>query len=247
MRPLNAGYARYFNRKHERRGYLFQDRFKSVLCQDQVYARQVIRYIHLNPVRAGLVESLDALAKWKWCGHGFLLGHSSAESHGFQDRLEALRRFGETPAEAVASYGKFLSEGICSDNPQESGRLNSEQVFEVNGAVKGWPAVIGDPEFARGAMDRHLRLARRKWRQADYPGVLSGIVAKLCSKYGMSEGDLLRRGWRNSRTQARAELCYRAHVEELIPLSVVAQYLGTTLPPVMRLCRRYESESRKGN
>ncbi|MFW6244545.1 MAG: transposase, partial [Fibrobacterota bacterium] len=93
MQPLNSGYARYYNKRHGRRGYLFQDRFKSVLCQDQNYAAQLIKYIHLNPLRAGMVKSLEQLGNWTWCGHGFLLGNETNRGKAFQNRKEALRRF----------------------------------------------------------------------------------------------------------------------------------------------------------
>ena len=127
MRPLNGGYAQWFNRKYGRRGYLFQDRFKSVLCQDQEYAKQLVRYIHLNPLRAGEAKSLEELKTWPWCGHGFLIGFRGSIGHVFQDRQEALRRFGQTPEVAVSGYLSFLLAGIDDQRPEISGRLNSSE------------------------------------------------------------------------------------------------------------------------
>ena len=57
MKPLNSDYARYFNKKNSRRGYVFQDRYKSIATQDQFYVEQIIRYIQLNPYRAGICRS----------------------------------------------------------------------------------------------------------------------------------------------------------------------------------------------
>ncbi|MCK5417301.1 MAG: transposase, partial [Desulfobacterales bacterium] len=55
MQRLLTGYAVSFNRRHQRRGHLFQNRFKSILCQEDAYLLELVRYIHLNPLRAKLV------------------------------------------------------------------------------------------------------------------------------------------------------------------------------------------------
>jgi putative transposase len=74
MSRLNTGYARAFNIRHQRVGYLFQGRYKSILVEDDVYLRVLVRYVHLNPIAAGLVESLDELAAYPWTGHSSLTG-----------------------------------------------------------------------------------------------------------------------------------------------------------------------------
>jgi len=66
MRRLLTGYAVVFNLRHSRSGHLFQNRYKSIVCEEDSYLFELVRYIHLNPVRAGLVESLDALDSYPW-------------------------------------------------------------------------------------------------------------------------------------------------------------------------------------
>ena len=61
MRRLLTGYAVKFNRRHHRYGHLFQNRYKSILCEEDPYLKQLVAYIHLNPVRAGKVEDVAAL------------------------------------------------------------------------------------------------------------------------------------------------------------------------------------------
>src|SRR5262249_55036306 len=68
MRSLLAGYATYFNRRHDRAGHLFQNRFKSTLCEDEVYFLRLVRYIHLNPFPS-LVRDARALARYRYGGH----------------------------------------------------------------------------------------------------------------------------------------------------------------------------------
>jgi REP element-mobilizing transposase RayT len=77
MRRLDTGYAQAFNLRHDRRGYLFQDRFKSRLIEEDDDLIGVVRYVHLNPLRAGLAGTLDDLASYRWCGHGALAGTRS--------------------------------------------------------------------------------------------------------------------------------------------------------------------------
>ena len=73
MRRLMTGYAVTFNKRHKRAGHLFQNRYKSVVCEDDPYLLELIRYIHLNPLRADLVNDLKELDKYPWTGHSAIL------------------------------------------------------------------------------------------------------------------------------------------------------------------------------
>ena len=67
-------YAQYFNKRYKRKGYLYQGRFCSTLVQDGNYLRRLIRYIHLNPVEAGLVKKPE---EYRWCSHNAYFGHAA--------------------------------------------------------------------------------------------------------------------------------------------------------------------------
>jgi len=69
-----TGYAVTFNKRHKRSGHLFQNRYKSIVCEEDSYLLELIRYIHLNPLRAGLVKDLKELDKYPWTGHSAILG-----------------------------------------------------------------------------------------------------------------------------------------------------------------------------
>ncbi|MFP4164512.1 MAG: transposase [Chitinispirillaceae bacterium] len=237
MQPLNSGYARYYNKKHKRRGYLFQDRFKSVLCQDQNYAAQLIKYIHLNPLRARMVKSLKQLENWNWCGHGFLMGSETSQGQSFQNREECLRRFGKEEREALENYLKFLSEGLDESNIESAGLLPERESAEIEGSCRGWPAVMGDPEFVRNAMEQHKIGMRRLHRKADYDYVLKKAADEICEKYQISRDDLLQRGRKDIRSDARAEFCYKVRMKELLPASVIADFLRISVSPVAVLVR----------
>src|SRR5687768_5882952 len=73
MQRLLTRYAGWFNRRHSRAGHLFQNRYKSILGQEEGYLIALIRYVHLNPVRSGLVAGLGALEDYPWTGHRAIL------------------------------------------------------------------------------------------------------------------------------------------------------------------------------
>ena len=69
MRRLLKGYAVNFNRRYRRHGQLFQNRYKSIICQEEIYLRELVRYIHLNPLRSNVVSNIIGLNRYKYCGH----------------------------------------------------------------------------------------------------------------------------------------------------------------------------------
>jgi REP element-mobilizing transposase RayT len=77
MRKLLTWYAQYYNRRHRRRGHLFENRYKSILCDEETYLLALIRYIHLNSVRAGIVGTMKELDVYPWSGHSAIMGKVS--------------------------------------------------------------------------------------------------------------------------------------------------------------------------
>ena len=70
MRRLLTGYAVSYNLRHRRHGHVFQNRYKSIVCDGDSYFTELVRYIHLNPLRVKLVKDLKELEKYPYCGHG---------------------------------------------------------------------------------------------------------------------------------------------------------------------------------
>ena len=66
MQGLQQSYTQYFNRKHHKVGHLFQGRYKAIVCDKDEYLLGLVRYIHLNPIRANMVQKLDA---YPYSGH----------------------------------------------------------------------------------------------------------------------------------------------------------------------------------
>jgi REP element-mobilizing transposase RayT len=84
MRRLLTGYAITFNSKYKRSGHLFQNRYKSIVCEEEPYLLELVRYIHLNPLRAGIVKTIDELDLYPWTGHSALTGNSLLQSQDIE-------------------------------------------------------------------------------------------------------------------------------------------------------------------
>lgn len=108
MRRLLTGYAYNFNRKHKRFGHLFQNCYKSIICDLDSYLMELVRYIHLNPLRANVVNTLEELERYPWCGHGVLTGR---RKNDWQERDFVLGFFGDKDKKAERSYREFLEAG----------------------------------------------------------------------------------------------------------------------------------------
>jgi REP element-mobilizing transposase RayT len=109
MRRLLTGYAVYFNRRHDRHGQLFQNRYKSIICQEDAYFRELVRYIHLNPVRAEVVKDLSNLSTYGYSGHSTLMGE---EKRTWQDDKYVLSYFGKRTSTARKRYLNYIRGGL---------------------------------------------------------------------------------------------------------------------------------------
>ena len=109
IRRLLSGYAISYNFRHSRHGHLFQNRYKSIVCEADAYFKELIRYIHLNPFRAGLVKDMPELDQYLWCEHAVIMGKARND---WQKRDYVLRWFGKKEGEAKRTYRGYVEEGI---------------------------------------------------------------------------------------------------------------------------------------
>ena len=109
MRRLLTGYALAFNRRHKRSGHLFQNRYKSIVCEEEAYLLELVRYIHLNPLRAGMVSTLAGLDQFRWAGHAVLMGNQQLAEQNADAILEF---FGRNVTSARENYRQFVAAGI---------------------------------------------------------------------------------------------------------------------------------------
>jgi putative transposase len=133
MRRLLTGYAITYNLRHKRYGHLFQNRYKSIICDEDVYFQQLVRYIHLNPLRANLVKNMTELDRYPWSGHSALMGHKERE---WQDVNYVLSWFGKTKAGARKEYRRYVQDGI------EGGKRDDLVGGGLIRTLGGWSQVL---------------------------------------------------------------------------------------------------------
>jgi REP element-mobilizing transposase RayT len=132
MRSLLTGYAGAFNRRHHRAGHLFQNRYKSIVVEEEPYLLELVRYLHLNPLRANVVPDLRTLDRYPWTGHSALLG---TVSRPWQETATILAQFGRTSRRAINAYRAFVAAGI------PLGRRAELQGGGLLRSFGGWQAV----------------------------------------------------------------------------------------------------------
>jgi len=101
MRKFLTGYSISYNRRHDRQGHLFRNRYKTIVCEEDAYPLKLVSYIHLNPLRAGLVTTFEELEHYSWSGHASVMGRKAYE---WQDADYVLgyfgKRFGYSPMQS---------------------------------------------------------------------------------------------------------------------------------------------------
>jgi hypothetical protein len=138
MQWLNVSYATYFNRKQDRNGHLFQGRFKAILIEADAYLNHLSRYIHLNPVRAGIVETPG---QYRWSSYPAFVGKQIPPKFLKTDRL--LRVFGKNSKEARKNYQEFV-EGVDIKTVKDPGK-------KLAGGF-----ILGDTDFVNWVKDTFL-------------------------------------------------------------------------------------------
>ena len=196
MRKVLSGYVGYYNARHKRVGHLFQNRYKSILCQEDEYFKELVRYIHLNPVRSKIIQIPSELIKYRWCGHGALVGKNN---YCVQDVNEVLSMFGRTKKEAQEYYYNFIKSGWKIGHKKEyngSGLLKSaggmSGIRDLKTSNQKWQhdsRILGDGNFVENCLEEYDKkeLIRLKIKNKYNMESLGVLVSK---KFEIKESDL---------------------------------------------------------
>jgi REP element-mobilizing transposase RayT len=227
MRRLLTGYAVYFNGRHRRAGHLFQNRYKSIVCEEDAYLKVLARYIHLNPLKAGLVKGLAGLSAYPWCGHGVVIGKRKA---AWQDVDGLLGHFAEHRSGALREYLRYLLAGIGEKENVDllgGGLIRSAGGFSALAGrrrakeyERGDARILGDGEF----VNRVLRETERGDQRARKTGSMKWeqVKSKICRHFGVKDEDLAKPVRNQSLARAREALVYVA----LSRLGMTGESLG---------------------
>jgi len=208
MRRLLTGYAVSFNLRHQRSGHLFQNRYRSIVCEEDAYLLELVRYIHLNPFRANLVKDIDGLDRYRWSGHSVLMGRG----HGpWQAKDEVLSYFGTTEKVARSRYRRFVSEGIGlgrrSDLSIGNAGLKGAKVGKEKGP-RGDPRILGQAPFIEEVLVEADRYARERVLSRGRPADVDGLLKFITQEMEVTREEILGRSRRREISEARSVLCY---------------------------------------
>lgn len=234
MRRLLTGYAVSFNRRHNRVGHLYQNRYKSIVCDEETYLLELIRYIHLNPLRAGIVNDLQELDRYPWSGHMVLVGKSKFD---WQKYEEILSLFGNNKGQAIAAYKTFMGEGMVLGNRPElvGGRLNKCMKASGDEPEHYDERVLGSGQFVerlrkKEELNSHLI--------ASTSAVFPEIVKTILKYYSLEEDELKSKSKRSVVSTCRAVIVYFAQERLDMKGTEIGQNLRLSRAAVSRLAQR---------
>ena len=249
MRRLLTGYAQQFNRRHQRHGQLFQNRYKSILCEEETYFLELVRYIHLNPIRAGTVKELKELNKYFLTGHSVL---TSKFHHEWQDVDYVLRRFGKTAGEARKSYLAFVAKGLSMGQRPDligGGVLRTAGGWSALKAsrdagmrVMGDERILGSSNFVESVLKQANEQYEQKTRTLAIGLDLNKLVKVVCEYFDV-DPELIKSATRQ-RTVARIRsiICCLAVDQLMISGREVARTLKFSPSTVSKLAARGRSD-----
>ncbi len=254
MRRLLTGYAASYNRRHKRHGQLFQNRYRSIICQEDPYLLELVRYIHLNPLRAKIVSSLEALDGFRYCGHSALMGKVERE---WQDVAHVLGYFGKRAGNARKKYRSFVEEGRQRGRRPElvgGGLIRSlggwDEVKKVRSAgrerIKGDQRILGETDFVDTVLSQAEEDFSRRYRLKNRGLTFDKVVDRVSKLCDLDEAYITGKGKQRDRVRARDLVCYWSNVELGISMADLARRLGVTLAAVSCAVRRGEKGAKEG-
>lgn len=253
MRRVMTGYAIGFNRKRKRAGHVFQNRFGSTIVDDEEYFLRLVRYIHLNPLWAGLVRDLRALANYKWTGHSVLMGNFKRE---FQIVDDVLGRFASRAGPARRALMDFMAEdGVIEDKKTFGGggllrsmggatevelarRRKERQMYDER--------VLGDGEFVERMLkeiegdDQPLKLCKEAVEAR-----LGELISKACELTEIQIEELVGGSRRKEAVRVRQAVCFLAIRRLGFSGARVARALGVQAQSARRSAEQGEDSLKK--
>lgn len=209
IQALHTGYTQYFNRRHRRVGHLFQGRYRAIVCDRDAYLLVLSRYIHLNPVRAGLVEDPG---HYPWSSFRAIVQGPPAEGPRLEIQL-VLGLLGNTPARGRAAYRRFVLEAVAAGH---------EQAFYPSAKEP----LLGEDEFKELVANRAAGQGFKSPLVSRRRPSLQGIAREVARAFDVSVRDLRSVDKRPANVTARDAFALIARDGWGFRGTTMAEYLG---------------------
>jgi REP element-mobilizing transposase RayT len=171
MQSMLFCYTRYWNRRYKKTGHLFQGRYKAILCDKESYLLELIRYLHLNPVRSKIV---DDPGDYAWSSHGAYL---KGEAKSWIALDEVLPHWGKGRAQAIAGYRRFVLEGLTDGHRDDLYKVIDQRY-------------LGDNAFVERVEQREPEREERQIVEISW----AKIKDRVCKQFGLPASAVLHRG-----------------------------------------------------
>lgn len=247
MQRLLSGYAGDFNRRHRRVGQIFYNRYKSILCQQEPYLIELVRYIHLNPLRARLVEGLDQLDSYPYGGHSALMGKCPND---WQDLEKILGLFGRRLSNARHAYRAFVERGTAMRRRPEltgGGLIRSVGGWEALKSLgkkkmhlKGDERILGDSDFVKEILEAHNERMERRCRLAAEGFDIEKVIKRAAEIVGLAAEQVRTASKEHRCVEARSLACYWAIRELGMTTRAASMVLGICPTAVTKAVYRGE-------
>jgi REP element-mobilizing transposase RayT len=247
MWRLLTGYAVWFNRRHRKLGHLFQNRYKSIVCEENPYLLELARYIHLNPLRAFVVKSVEELDGYRWSGHSVLVGKNR---NSWQETNYVLGQFGSGRRKAIRAYRKFMEEGKGLGKRADltgGGLIRSlggwSRVLSLRGKgeeMEHDPRILGSGGFVRAIMGEADEKLARQMGNRQRKRSIAELVRRMCKEGGVKEEELKGGGQRRKVAEVRGKIAYLMSREMGISLAEIGRNLSVGTSAIAMAIRKIE-------
>jgi putative transposase len=204
MRRLLTGYAISFNRRHQRSGHLFQNRYKSIVCEQDAYLLELVRYIHLNPLRAGLVNDVEELDAYPWSGHSVVMHNADLKGQMIN---EVLGLFSAGREEGRKRYRAFVADGVAMGHRDDLVGIRKKRTVMDSDKEE---ELFDDRVLGGGEFIQELRARRELEPRLSSAIGIREIIERVCDNFGVDPVEV-RKKTRSARiAEVRSVICYLA-------------------------------------
>lgn len=245
MRRLLTGYAINYNLRHKRHGHLFQNRYKSIICDEDAYFRELIRYIHLNPLRANLVDDIAELEQYLWSGHSVLIGK---KKNDWQDCNYALKYFGRQKKEAIRAYREYVKKGIDQGHRPElvgGGLIRSMGGWSKVKSMRSKDArelfdarILGGGDFVDQIIKDASIKVKYQFTESQRTRKIKEYIATVCKKENLTIKELHSGSRRQHVPRARALIAKHIVKNYGVTLAEAARHLGVSTSAVSKMLNK---------
>ncbi len=245
MRKLLTWYALYFNRRYRRTGHLFENRYKSILCDEDNYLLALIRYIHLNPMRAGMVKTIEELDSYPWSGHSAVMNKQESP---WMDTDYVLLQFNDTTRRARNAYRRFVQEGIgMGQQPQliggglvrSLGGWSQVQSAQRKGQKTEYDErILGSGDFVTAIFKKAEEKQIRQLKLRRIGRTISDIIKEECKQSKVSAEELTKGSKRCKVSETRMTIARRSRNELGLSGAEIARHLGVNTSSINRALAR---------